>query len=55
MMMMMMTATTTTTTMVITVVPSPVSIIRPLLHTHLFIHHRRCIILASDSVVKQGV
>ena len=33
---------------------SPVSIIPPLLHTHLFISHRRCIISAIDSIVKYG-
>jgi hypothetical protein len=31
----------------------PVSIIPPLLYTHLFIYHRRWIILGMDGVVKQ--
>jgi hypothetical protein len=32
---------------------SPVSIIPPMLHTHPFIYHRRCLILAVDRAVKQ--
>ena len=31
----------------------PFSTIPPMLHTHLFIHHRRCIKSATNSVVKQ--
>jgi hypothetical protein len=34
---------------------SPVTIIPPLLHTHSFIYHRRCILLAINSVVKQHI
>jgi hypothetical protein len=30
----------------------PVSITPPLFHPHSFVYHRRCIILATDSVVK---
>jgi hypothetical protein len=31
---------------------SPVSIIPPMLHIHSFIHHKRCIMLATNSVIK---